>query len=801
MASGGWTLPGEDFPSSQPPPPPSQTKQPPPSQPTADAAAAAVEHDLEQWREKQENDRYWVLRRQFLLRNLRGYSDAAAFQKLLALSHAWTNHVFMGCRYGPKVMEKILHMAEGIDIGKMPSFELVPDAKATKRPYSLLDNSPSCSVEPLRKQPPKFWVRPRFEPIHFVASNTQDGGMEPPSENQVQVASENITTQQIQNYADRVFSSFNMLDGGTHCSSSMGLGYGSSQASQTQAKVVSKSKDSSGSGVAAVSVGASLLQATSEMFPKSVLTAKQCFINKLVMAVHKSLASFDVSSGTDKINYTYLLTRSIQACKTNPEYTYSPLKDLSPGDFPKNKKLLKDGFACEVRCQNVYLTTGYAGSKNGSRDRATELAVMLLQKPVEVKVAQRKFKNTTQEDLVLCESGTSPLEFPPALKQLDDFIAAMKECTPGQPTTNTQQGPSSTKHWTNFVLTENASDAIGILNNSASFNKMTIEYKYVLMPNRLWHCSVYLQDHFLAEGYGTKKTSKHAAADEALKILQKTQSNAGVTKAVHVQKVGEAARDSAKKKDLKDLVVYENSMNPVCTLNDTAQFNKMTVEYVFERMTGMRWKCKVLLENELIAESIGVKKTVKHVAAEEAVKILKKTQPTVVNNLKKGTIEDVISRNEICGRSAEEALKQQIKEDNIGNQILRKMGWTGGGLGKSGEGIREPIAVKEQFKREGLGLDIERELKITKKDIEQIIQNYAFSDSKIDLTFSTELTNDERKQIHQIAQKYGLKSKSHGQGRDRYLVVSRKRRKEELLDQLKQDGQVGHYELIMPQEK
>lgn len=266
-----------------------------------------------------------------------------------------------------------------------------------------------------------------------------------------------------------------------------------------------------------------------------------------------------------------------------------------------------------------------------------------------------------------------------------------------------------------------------------------------------------------------------------------------------VQKVGRSSQGSGRKKDLKDLVVYENSDNPVCTLNDTAQFNKMTVEYVFERMTGMRWKCKVLLENEFIAEAVGVKKSVKHEAAEEAVKILKKTQPTVVNNLKKGTIEDVISRNEIRGRSAEDALKQKIKEDNIGNQILRKMGWTGGGLGKDGEGIREPISVKEQFKREGLGLDVERVNKIAKRDIEQIIRNYAHSESHVDLTFSTELTNDERKQIHQIAQKYGLKSKSHGQGRDRYLVVSRKRRKEDLLDQLKQEGHVGHYELIMPQ--
>ncbi|KAG8144583.1 hypothetical protein E2320_013067 [Naja naja] len=802
MAGGGWTLPSGDFLSPQPPASQQQQQQqqpPPPPPPPPDAASTeARKPALEPWREAQESDRHWALRRQFLLRNLPGYPGSDAFQQLLALSHVWSNHVFLGCRYGSQIMEKILQMAEGINMGEMPSFELVLGTKSAKRPRSPQDDSPQSCKNP-RKQAPKFRVRPRFEPIHFVTSNTQPQAKEESSENQVQDASENITAQQIQTYADRVFSSFSTQDGDLQFSSSVGLGYGSSQVKPPDAKLAPVSTETSTAGSTTTSADSALLQPASETFPKSVVTAKQCFIKKLVTAVRNNLANPNCSGGPDKINYTYLLTRSIQACKTNPEYIYSPLKDISPADLPKKKKILKEGFACEVRCQNVYLTTGYAGSKNGSRDRATELAVILLQKPVEVKVVQRKFKNATREDLVVCESGTSPLEFPPALKPPDETTPPAKDGVMGQPGSDPQQGPS--KHWTNFVLTENASDAIGILNNSASFNKMTVEYKYVLLPNRLWRCGVYLQGHFLAEGCGTKKTSKHAAADEAVKILQKTQSNVSTTKAVQVQKVSGAARAPAKKKSLKDLVVYENSMNPVCTLNDTAQFNKMTVEYIFERVTGMRWKCKVMLENELIAEAVGVKKTVKHVAAEEAVKVLKKTQPTVVNNLKKGTIEDVISRNEICGRSAEEALKQQIKEDNIGNQILRKMGWTGGGLGKSGEGIREPIAVKEQFKREGLGLDVERGSQITKKDIEQIIQNYAFSDRKIDLTFSTELTNEERKQIHQIAQRYGLKSKSHGQGRDRYLVVSRKRRKEDLLDQLKQDGQVGHYELIMPQEK
>ncbi|XP_072190430.1 NF-kappa-B-repressing factor [Excalfactoria chinensis] len=759
---------------------------------------AVPEEVLEQWRQYSESERHWAARRRFILRHLHSY-PGAAIDQLLALSVLWSNHIFLGCRYGSQVMEKVLKMAEGIDIGEMQTFELVP-GKTLKRQRSPPDSSERKEVpEPPKKMVPRFRVRPRFEPIHFVASAEKDNKKEDSQDSQTQEmhqeANTNSVTQPAVNCIDSHFENAQSVD--PQNSNSAGFGFASQAAAPNKAV---NSTDVATSGVLQVSVPPSAVQSVSETFPPSAIMLKQSFIEKLSAAVWKNLTNPDANMGTDKINYTYLLTRSIQACKTNPEYIYVPLKEIAPADLPKSKKLLIDGFACEVRCQNVYLTTGYAGSKNGSRDRATELAVRLLQKSVEVRVVQRKFKHTYREDLVVCQAGVSCPDFPPALKPHEEFVVANRDCVPAQPGTESTKGSTTaSKHWTSFVLTENASDAIGILNNSASYNKMSVEYKYDYMPNRMWRCRVYLQDHCLAEGYGTKKTSKHAAADEALKILQKTQSNLTAIKMTQVQKVGRSSQGPGRKKDLKDLVVYENSSNPVCTLNDTAQFNKMTVEYVFERMTGMRWKCKVLLENEFIAEAVGVKKSVKHEAAEEAVKILKKTQPTVVNNLKKGAIEDVISRNEIRGRSAEDALKQKIKEDNIGNQILRKMGWTGGGLGKDGEGIREPISVKEQFKREGLGLDVERVNKIAKRDIEQIIRNYAYSESHVDLTFSTELTNDERKQIHQIAQKYGLKSKSHGQGHDRFLVVSRKRRKEDLLDQLKQEGHVGHYELIMPQ--
>ena len=50
-------------------------------------------------------------------------------------------------------------------------------------------------------------------------------------------------------------------------------------------------------------------------------------------------------------------------------------------------------------------------------------------------------------------------------------------------------------------------------------------------------------------------------------------------------------------------------------------------------------------------------------------------------------------------------LKLQIPESNIGCQMLRRMGWTGGGLGKGErKGIVEPIVVNPVHERHGIGM-------------------------------------------------------------------------------------------------
>ncbi|KAJ7423476.1 CDKN2A interacting protein [Willisornis vidua] len=102
---------------------------------TAEAAAWA-----ETLRGACEPEHHWRYRREFLLRNVAEppAAGSAQLQRLVSLSMVWANHVFLGCRYPPQVMEKALEMAEGIQVTGAPVHttrdELV--AKVKKRGIS-----------------------------------------------------------------------------------------------------------------------------------------------------------------------------------------------------------------------------------------------------------------------------------------------------------------------------------------------------------------------------------------------------------------------------------------------------------------------------------------------------------------------------------------------------------------------------------------------------------------------------------------------------------------------------------------
>ncbi|NP_001279270.1 CDKN2AIP N-terminal-like protein [Callorhinchus milii] len=68
-----------------------------------------------------ESDKQWTARREFLLRNL-SEEHKQNTDYLVALSMVWANHVFMGCRYNEGLMEKVLEMADGVDVEDAPIF-------------------------------------------------------------------------------------------------------------------------------------------------------------------------------------------------------------------------------------------------------------------------------------------------------------------------------------------------------------------------------------------------------------------------------------------------------------------------------------------------------------------------------------------------------------------------------------------------------------------------------------------------------------------------------------------------------
>ena len=59
----------------------------------------------------------------------------------------------------------------------------------------------------------------------------------------------------------------------------------------------------------------------------------------------------------------------------------------------------------------------------------------------------------------------------------------------------------------------------------------------------------------------------------------------------------------------------------------------------------------------------------------------------------------------LCAKQTGEAgtADKAVGPDSVGHKLLKMMGWSGGGLGKGGSGISEPITAESVINREGFG--------------------------------------------------------------------------------------------------
>jgi len=132
----------------------------------------------------------------------------------------------------------------------------------------------------------------------------------------------------------------------------------------------------------------------------------------------------------------------------------------------------------------------------------------------------------------------------------------------------------------------------------------------------------------------------------------------------------------------------------------------------------------------------------------------------------------------------------KLGDSNVGHKLLSMMGWSGGGLGREGAGIADPITAVSIFGKQGLGYT-DSQLgagKVFKQKIEKIIKEYMGTSGSNDLVFTTGFDNEQRAEMHKLARRYGLKSKSFGKGDDRHLTISKKFDPKTLLEELIYNG-------------
>lgn len=247
-----------------------------------------------------------------------------------------------------------------------------------------------------------------------------------------------------------------------------------------------------------------------------------------------------------------------------------------------------------------------------------------------------------------------------------------------------------------------------------------------------------------------------------------------------------------------DIVLVERPGDlPQTVLACAVNVSGGNIEWKINKTNANMWQCIVLINSKQLAEAYGTnQKLAKKEASVLGLRELQKYYYTI--KIKNNFVEEtnVTATTMLQNTSSPES----ISDDNIGKKLMKLMGWTGGGLGKSQQGIVEPVIVKQQVSREGLGLKVKssnlRELEHKCRDI---LKQYLMGDMKTDLVFSPEFTNEERTVIHKLARQMGLKSHSNGPKDQRKLVISRKIDIKDLVIELKNHGgNTDKYELIKP---
>ena len=256
--------------------------------------------------------------------------------------------------------------------------------------------------------------------------------------------------------------------------------------------------------------------------------------------------------------------------------------------------------------------------------------------------------------------------------------------------------------------------------------------------------------------------------------------------------------------DLSDFVVMNYSIaspnfGPTTTLDHSANANHVVLNYQFEQIADFGVLCNLFISDIKVASVLGTTKAdAKKSASEEALKSLKEICYTILVKKNVDNDGEGLTKDELV--STVEGGGNVISDNNIGNMLLRKMGWAGGGVGKHATGIAEPVKAGQVIGRQGLGLMASQGIDgIFYEKVQGILDRYVKSSDQNDLSFSPEFTKEERLIIHQMARRHGLKTSSRGKGESRFFVLSRKRSGAQLLNYVMScGGATSKYEVVPP---
>nr|XP_046252211.1 CDKN2A-interacting protein isoform X2 [Scatophagus argus] len=145
--------------------------------------------------------------------------------------------------------------------------------------------------------------------------------------------------------------------------------------------------------------------------PPQAPAEHQPFFNRL----YKALAWKLVSAGGfgPNLDHFEILRSCVESCKQTLACVFVPLKDIE--GLPAGRTQ-KEGYVCEIRCQTVYMGTGYGRDESAAKAMASKEALKVFQgRKVTVKICRRRYKGKDVEDLMLLDEQPRSQAFPPAL--------------------------------------------------------------------------------------------------------------------------------------------------------------------------------------------------------------------------------------------------------------------------------------------------------------------------------------------------------------------------------------------------